>query len=138
MFYEYSQNNSGGSFDLSDDIGVYVWIEAPNQEVANAIALTKGIYFNSMELGYDCGCCGDRWYSRWGGGGGCETLDEYVSSHREGPFRRQWDGNRIGVAHYMDGRREDVWYDTDTLDAHEVKELESESTVPFWYSSGDD
>lgn len=127
MFYEYSQNNSGGSFILNDNVGVYVWIEAPSREVAHAIATTKGIYFDGVEKGYDCECCGDRWYvSDYHNGH--ETVEEFLSEHRASLAKgwgRNWDGNRIGVVHYLDGRREDAWYDEDTLDANEVKELEA-------------
>lgn len=39
-----------------------VYIEAENAEEANEKALQIGIYFNGVEDGIDCPCCGDRWY----------------------------------------------------------------------------
>ena len=59
-FYEYRQNNSGGSFDM--DLGILVYIQANNSEEANDIALNNGIYFNGVSTDRDCSCCGDRWY----------------------------------------------------------------------------
>lgn len=62
-FFEYSQNNSGGSFDIDDakGIGPRVWIEAKDAQEADSIANGLGIYFNGCESGPDCPCCGDRW-----------------------------------------------------------------------------
>jgi len=61
-FFTYSQNNSGGFY--SGPYGVIV--EAPNQDVANALAESvAGVYFNGVRNGRDCQCCGDRWYPGW-------------------------------------------------------------------------
>lgn len=60
-FYTYSQNNSGGSFTGPAH---YVIIEAFNKDAAHDIAEQHGVYFNGIEDGHDCSCCGDRW-SRW-------------------------------------------------------------------------
>lgn len=62
MFYTFSQNNSGGSFDRSDVLGDYVIVEAENARRANQRAEELGIYFNGVDSGSDCECCGDRWY----------------------------------------------------------------------------
>lgn len=61
MFYEFSQNNSGGSFDVTDTVCHRVFIEADNFKDALAKAQDLGIYFNGCERGRDCDCCGDRW-----------------------------------------------------------------------------
>lgn len=65
-YYEYSQNNSGGSFDIkpSEGIGPRVWIEATDFEDANRRAENLGLYFEGVHFGWDCPCCGDRWYSK--------------------------------------------------------------------------
>ena len=65
MFYTYSQNNSGGSFDIDAENGLahYVIIEADSMEEANEKATSIGIYFDGVEDGMDCECCGDRWSS---------------------------------------------------------------------------
>ena len=66
-FYEFRQNNSGGSFDIddTDGIGPRVWIEATDAKHANARALRLGIYFDGCAGGRDCNCCGDRWSPAW-------------------------------------------------------------------------
>jgi len=67
-FYTFRQNNSGGTFDVSDDVAEYVIVEAEDSEEANFIAKRKaGIYFDGVSEGLDCSCCGDRWYgaSQW-------------------------------------------------------------------------
>ena len=57
MFYTYSQNNSGGSF-----IGPHhVIVEADSARQANSIAQDHDVYFDGVEFGDDCECCGDRW-----------------------------------------------------------------------------
>lgn len=61
MFYTYNQNNSGGKFEINNDIKHYVIIEADNCEEANRIAESVGIYFDGVEEEIDCPCCGNRW-----------------------------------------------------------------------------
>lgn len=60
-WYEYHQNNSGGSFQIDDSVSVNVLIQATHAIVANNIAEDIGIYFDGISKGYDCSCCGDRW-----------------------------------------------------------------------------
>lgn len=64
-FYEFRQNNSGGSFDHdeADGIGWLVVVEAHDADHANARAKRIGLYFNGCASGRDCDCCGDRWSS---------------------------------------------------------------------------
>lgn len=57
-WYEFYQNNSGGSFTPP---GRTVWIEAVSTIHANERALDIGIYFDGVNNGVDCDCCGDRW-----------------------------------------------------------------------------
>ena len=63
-FYEFRQNNSGGSFLNSEKDGIceYVIIEALNADDANNRAEDIGLYFDGCYNGSDCPCCGDRWY----------------------------------------------------------------------------
>jgi len=70
-FYEYRQNNSGGSFDIDDaaGIGVRVWIEATDSDHADSRAESIGIYFNGVDDEMDCECCGDRWSAAWAADG---------------------------------------------------------------------
>lgn len=63
MFFTFYQNNSGGSFDHDEvkGIGYRVIIEAKSENEANKRAEEIGIYFNGVNQGRDCKCCGDRW-----------------------------------------------------------------------------
>lgn len=64
-FYTYTQNNSGGSFDVDENVAHYVIIEAENSDDADMIAEGVGVYFDGCSKGMDCECCGDRWYSAY-------------------------------------------------------------------------
>lgn len=77
-FYEFSQTNSGGSFTTNDKLCHRLFIEAADEREANFIAEGLGVYFNGVQDGRDCNCCGDRWRegdlvnyeeqnTRWGG-----------------------------------------------------------------------
>jgi hypothetical protein len=75
-FYKFSQNNSGGSFDTDENLCQAIYIEAESEEQANQKALELGIYFNGVEEGIDCDCCGDRWCPAYG-----EERDHVVYLH---------------------------------------------------------
>lgn len=64
MFFTYSQNNSGGTFDIdhSSGITVYVIVEADSASDADRRAERIGLYFDGAG---DCSCCGDRWSEQW-------------------------------------------------------------------------
>jgi hypothetical protein len=109
-FFEYRQNNSGGGFDFDTDdgISVLVIIEAPDAETADFKARRIGIYFDGIDDGRDCDCCGDRWYSAYGEG-------DPVPSHYGTPLAEadvlkwgKWapEGTPEGYVHYADGRVE--------------------------------
>lgn len=68
MWYQFNQNNSGGSFVTDEMVCHRVFIEANSAEEANKIAIDMGIYFDGVSGGLDCGCCGDRWYEQFGDG----------------------------------------------------------------------
>lgn len=113
MFYEYRQNNSGGSFDFDEVNGIthYVVIEADNVEDANTKAHEIGIYFDGVGKGYDCSCCGDRWYEPWPSKG--TELLEVNGGHPKDFDKLEWStrlmkpGKEICV-HYKDGTKE--WF----------------------------
>lgn len=73
-FFNYRQNNSGGSFA---DPAIHVYIEAENPAEADYIAVNHGVYFNGVEKEMDCDCCGDRWATAYGSG---ESIEEIQSS----------------------------------------------------------
>lgn len=56
----FHQNNSGGKFKPPAQ---NVLIQAESVEIAVDLAKTKaGVYFEGVESGVDCRCCGDRWW----------------------------------------------------------------------------
>lgn len=61
MWYMYYQNNPGGRFHEDDYVGHVVMIEAGSYRSADDIAEQIGIYFDGVNDGRDCSCCGDRW-----------------------------------------------------------------------------
>jgi hypothetical protein len=65
VWFEYRQNNSGGSFEINDDVSIYVLIQADDRVSANRKAEEVGIYFDGVSEGHDCSCCGDRWSEPW-------------------------------------------------------------------------
>lgn len=69
--FEFRQNNSGGHFDIDDakGIGPRVYIEAVDVNHATSRAESLGLYFDGVESGSDCECCGDRWSPPWDDGG---------------------------------------------------------------------
>lgn len=73
-FFAFSQNNSGGSYDInaSRGIGKVVVIEAENASDANEKAEEIGLYFDGR---YDCDCCGNRWSQQWDDEKGIEFSD---------------------------------------------------------------
>lgn len=62
-FYLFNQNNSGGSFVVDDNLTHRVLIEADTVDEAIERAENLGMYWHGVEDGYDCPCCGDRWYT---------------------------------------------------------------------------
>lgn len=72
-WYEFRQNNSGGGFDIDEDVSVYVLIQATSYVEANNKAEDIGIYFDGCDTGRDCDCCGDRW------DGAGEALDKFTT-----------------------------------------------------------
>lgn len=60
-FYLFDQNNSGGNFDTDDKLCHRLLIEASSSEEATEIAEQLGCYWNGVDEGIDCECCGDRW-----------------------------------------------------------------------------
>lgn len=107
MFFTFRQNNSGGSFDFSRDLGHFVVVEADNAAAANARAETLGIYFDGSG---DCPCCGNRWSEQWDDDEGTKTPEvcgqapkDYMAS--EAMIWAEDDEAEI-VIHYADGRVE--------------------------------
>ena len=110
-FFTFGQNNSGGVFNLTDDVTHWVIIEAGEATEANAKLEHLGGYFNGCESGRDCDCCGDRWSAQWEEDAGepepliyGQTPAEYIA---DTSFLWMPEGKEV-VIHYADGRKE--WF----------------------------
>ena len=104
-WFEFSQNNSGGSFthDAEAGIGYSVWIEATDSNHAAERAEAIGLYFDGIDDGRDCECCGDRWYRPWRESGDALPLrygKVYQQAGEEGP---QLDWGIPSYIHPLDG-----------------------------------
>ena len=123
MFYEFVQNNSGGSFTFDEKAGLthFVHIEADSPEQANDIAERKGIYFNGCEDGGDCPCCGDRWDPVFDHDGSKVPANYGTPLDELDPdafYFIQWmpDGKEMAI-HYKDGTIE--WRDVHGRRSHD-------------------
>jgi hypothetical protein len=98
MFYKFKQNNSGGGFDVNDKVSIAVWIEADSKEEACAKAEEIGIYFDGVEKGEDCSCCGDRWSEPW------EESEEPTTSNYDSFWVQK--GTPHTYIYYKNGKKE--------------------------------
>jgi hypothetical protein len=66
-FFHYYQNNTHGvtHADHARGIDRLVIIEAVDHVEANERARSIGLYFNGIDTGRDCACCGNRWHPMW-------------------------------------------------------------------------
>lgn len=108
MFYQFRQNNSGGSFRFDADAGisVSVIIEADYANEANRRAEAIGLYFDGAG---DCDCCGDRWCEAWADSEGDEVPSEFGKplTKEVGRWDIDWlNGEPSIFIHYKDGRVE--------------------------------
>lgn len=106
-FVTFRQNNSGGSFDYDNDLTETVIVEGTDLDDILRRAGSLGIYFDGIDDGIDCDCCGDRWYRPWN-----DDLDEVPSIYgkpvEEYNFNRFRWSNEPCYVHYMNGIKE-VW-----------------------------
>jgi hypothetical protein len=112
-FWEFRQNNSGGSFDFDKSAGIthFVFIEAPSMDEAIIRAEAIGLYWDGCDTGRDCPCCGDRWSTPWSDDADDEPkhygtpIADYVKSKY---FRGWMDDGYEACVHYLDGSKK--WF----------------------------
>lgn len=103
-FYRFRQNNSGGEFHIDDAVSVEVLIQAASANEANHKAKEVGIYFDGVDKGIDCECCGDRWWAV------DHPLESFVTYDRS----NGWNGvTRKDVREYAQVVADDDWWATD-------------------------
>lgn len=111
-FWNFRQNNSGGSFVFDSDrgISVNVIVEAENVHAACERAKHIGLYFDGCRDGYDCNCCGDRWSRPYDDNGDPIPMiyDHDVSDgqyHKSFSWQTMYSKDNIeGYIHYLDKR----------------------------------
>lgn len=100
-FYIFRQNNSRGVFTKE---GVVILIEAPNADAANERAEDIGVYFDGVNRGIDCPCCGSRW-QRADEYESVSDLAEYTNAEYLRKYVHCWMNPGVAI-HYADGRVE--------------------------------
>lgn len=106
LYYEFTQNNSGGRWKTDENTAEAVIIAARSVKEANRLAEDVGIYFNGCAKGYDCDCCGDRWHeiSTWSEKG---TSEPTIYGQKPKTYlAKDAYGSRAIVIHHADGSRE--------------------------------
>jgi hypothetical protein len=81
-FFEFSQNNSGGSFHTDKNVCHRLFIEADSLDSAVSKAEELGCYWDGVRDGLDCPCCGDRWSVPWWKEEGYDYPYDYASKDR--------------------------------------------------------
>ena len=101
-YFDFTQNNSGGGFNRDENLGDHVLIAAKDANDANERLMRLGGYFDGVDDGTDCDCCGDRWYRAWRTEQGTEEplICEMLIPVYMQQFR--WPGKQI-VVHHADG-----------------------------------
>lgn len=76
-FFQFDQNNTGGSFITDDKVCHRLFIEADSVEEAIEKAENLGCYWDGVSDGIDCPCCGDRWHHpfQWGDDGNSYPME---------------------------------------------------------------
>ena len=113
MFYHYSQNNSGGSFDFDREKGIthHVVIEAENASLADRRAESIGLYFDGEG---DCPCCGYRWHEAYKGTEYPSVYDRPLGVvNKDNRGCRMKEGYET-VVHFADGKMK--WYYMDNTE----------------------
>lgn len=81
-FYLFHQNNSGGIINRDSVMCRNIIIEADSTYEANEIAENLGCYWNGVNKGFDCRCCGDRWYQSY------QSLDKHLKDYELDTFEQ--------------------------------------------------
>ena len=100
-FFHYSQNNTGGEFEFTENVDHHVVVEADSPVGADEKAQTIGIYFDGCSDGRDCHCCGDRWFEVYGAG---DPVPSVYGAPVEESEKSMWSGT-LAIVHYADGTR---------------------------------
>jgi hypothetical protein len=103
-FYTFHQNSSGGTFHIDRDVREYVIVEGTDLEDITERAKQIGLYFNGVDTGDDCECCGDRWCKPWGPWSNLTEVPMIYDSPVY-PYGAEYANTANIIIHYMDGTR---------------------------------
>lgn len=95
-WWYFGQNNSGGYFDVDEDVSEYVYIQA-----ASAKEAEKKMEEITLTHSGSCECCGDRWYIDADEEEGTDVPARYGRFPPEATSHFVKSPNRF---HYYDGR----------------------------------
>ena len=125
LFYHYSQKNSFGVFDRYSDkgIGTDVIIEAYSAHDANKKGKKIGIYFDGVEKGIDCPCCGDRWYEAYDDNKG--TINPTIYNKALDEIESGYSREEVYI-HYLDGSIECYKFKLSEKDRLKEEQLQSD------------
>lgn len=106
-FFEFKQNNSGGSFDYDAETGIsrFVIIEADSPREAVDKAENIGLYFDGVYSGMDCECCGDRWFNIYWDEKGSDVPLVYGEPVDSFASAAKWMRGYEIFVHYKDGTK---------------------------------
>jgi len=99
-WFNFRQNNSGGVWCGP---AINVAVQADSADEANSIAEQHGIYFDGVQMGSDCECCGDRWYGVYSDDGENEYMEAIGSVSSSDIRWADESGIPVWVAHFRNG-----------------------------------
>jgi hypothetical protein len=105
-WFTFRQNNSFGRLVQTEDLDVWVIIEAADLSQATARAEKLGMYFDGCAAGRDCHCCGDRWYPPHDEGAEPLIYGEPMEKHAPGIW-----GVERAVIHGIDVPRREMRFE---------------------------
>lgn len=106
MFYTFFQNSTHGYFKGP---AMIVIVEAENWFDANRTAEGFcGVYFDGIEKGVDCDCCGDRWSRKGPENTGSPVPSLFNIPLGEYPEAAEGEGESV-LIRYADTRQERWW-----------------------------
>lgn len=103
-FYTFTQNNSGGYYNINDDVAHFLIIEANDAE--QAIERMHDITAGHSEW---CECCGERWFGWINESDGHSMPTVYGENVLENKPNGVFSTSTI--IHYLNGEKQKLWYE---------------------------
>ena len=105
-FYEFKQNNSGGSFDINEDVSITIVIETMSFQDA-----VDKFFILTENQSASCPCCSKRWQ--------IDEEDEHIIILKENQTLQEYLHEQLSfslynhyphkaIIHYLDGSKEKI------------------------------